>query len=248
LDLHLIQEELIRKVTQASRIRTIRSATISNKARKREEISAKHSVLPRKPGKLGSRSFKDVPTKPMFIAIGSSTGGPAILRNLFTILPGDYPIPIAVVQHITPSFFNELVNMFNRVSNLKIKRVEDGERPQKGTVYIASPNSHSVLDNYRRFRLSTGDTVNGHIPSASVLIETVADNYNKFGMGIILSGMGTDGATGMRALADRGGLTYVLDESSSVVYGMPQAVIDAEVNPGIISSKELPKLLTDILE
>jgi len=249
LDIHLIQEELIKKVLQASRIKTIRSAPIGgnvgkSKAKTTETPDAAKSRINAKESEAGK--FNELEAKPKFIAIGSSTGGPAILRHLLTTLPHDYPIPIAIVQHITPSFFNELVNIFNRVSNLKVKRVENRERPQKGTVYLASPRAHSILDDSRYFRLSSGDVVDGHIPSASVLIKAVADTYNRFGMGVILSGMGSDGASGMRALADRGGATYVLDEASSVVYGMPQAVIDAEVNPEIISSRDLPLLLTKI--
>ncbi len=248
LDLHLITEELIAKLLLASRIRPVRNARIGEEDRRRNSASAAKSTIQRRPRRWSETLPESAEPILRFIALGSSTGGPAVLRRLLALLAPDFPLPLAIVQHITPSFFNELVAIFDRVCPLTVKRAEEGESALPGRVYLAAPRSHLVVDERRRFRLRTGEPVSGHLPSASVLIESAARVYGTHAAGIILSGMGDDGAAGMKHLAERGGRVYVQDEASSVVYGMPKAVLDAGVNAVSVPAAGLPHLFQRLCE
>ena len=257
LDLHLIAEELIAKVLLASRIRPVRYAPIGEK----EETGKTDKPVPEQtetristPKTTASITVESAPipaprtSQTSFIAIGASTGGPALLRRLLASLPADYPVPVAVVQHITPSFYEELVRIFDRVCPLDVCRPVDGERPKPGKVYLAAPRSHLQVDDRRRFSLLTAEPVAGHIPSASVLLKSVASAYGIGSVGVILSGMGSDGVDGMKEIERVGGGAYVQDRLSSVVWGMPSAVLEAGVDANIVSAVELPELFRRLAE
>lgn len=252
LDLHLIAEELIAKVLLASRIRPVRFAPLERREtveRAAEKTTAEASPTTAKtpraaaPTKRRRPPPRDDDERPVrIIAVGASTGGPALLRRLLAALPADYPVPVAVVQHITPSFYEELLRIFQRVCALEVRRPVDGERVVPGRVYLAAPRSHLQVDDKGRFRLLTADPVAGHIPSATVLLESVARAYGAGAAGVILSGMGADGAAGMRELERAGGAAYVQDRLSSVVWGMPSAVLEAGVRAATVSAFELSGL------
>ncbi len=244
LDLELIAEELISKILMASRIRPIRNAPLTKKPVRKEVVDLEK--LKKKPGPLPEVPLRKKNWKvdrPHLITIGASTGGPALLRYLFSRLPADYPIPIAAVQHITPSFHSELLRIFNRVTPLSVVSPHEGEKPQPGKIYLASPRAHLTINQNYRFRLIDSEPVDGHVPSATRLIESAARAYGSLALGMILTGMGTDGATGMRALAERGGQVYILEEASCVVFGMPKAVLDKGVPAEALSQVGLAEVL-----
>jgi two-component system chemotaxis response regulator CheB len=162
---------------------------------------------------------------PRIIAIGASTGGPQALYSILKALPASFPVPIVVVQHISGGFLQGLVDWLNHDCALTIAIAEAGVMPKPGRVYFAPEGVHLRFDHQGCFRLETGVPVSGHCPSATALFEAIASYYRRSCVGILLTGMGRDGADGMQAIAQAGGTTIAQDEASCVVFGMPKEAI-----------------------
>ncbi len=158
------------------------------------------------------------------VAIGSSTGGPAALHQVLGALPADFSLPILIVQHISLGFVDGLAGWLDAACKLRVKVAEQRERIRPGIVYIA-PDDYHLEVGYRRTRLSQGEPVRGHRPSATALFKSVAKAYGPAAVALILTGMGADGAVGMKALRDAGAVTIAQDEASCVVFGMPKEAI-----------------------
>lgn len=159
---------------------------------------------------------------PDIIAIASSTGGPAALNEIFSRLPANFSVPIAVVQHISPEFLPSLVSWLDTITPLAVRIATAGDRPQAGHIYFAPGDAHLTLTARRTFELDT-TTRASYTPSADILLSSVALNYRQRAIGIVLTGMGNDGADGLQRMANAGAYTITQDEATSVVYGMPQA-------------------------
>lgn len=162
---------------------------------------------------------------PRVLAIGASTGGPQALQTILEALPTQFPVPIMCVQHISEGFLEGLIDWLKLKSRLKIRLAAVGELPQANTVYFAPERHHLQLDSQGRFRLYQGAPVCGHCPSITLLFESVANYYRRSAAGILLTGMGRDGADGLHAIAQMGGTTIAQDEATSVVFGMPKEAI-----------------------
>lgn len=162
------------------------------------------------------------------IAIGASTGGTEALYQVLQRLPGDLP-PIVVVQHMPPVFTNMYAQRLNGLCKPIIKEAESGETIKMGTVYIAPGGLQMQLvrqENQTKIRLFKGEKRNGHCPSCDVLFDSVASLYGKQALGIILTGMGQDGAYGLLNMKERGAETIGQDEKTSIVYGMPKVAYE----------------------
>ncbi|WP_310449756.1 chemotaxis-specific protein-glutamate methyltransferase CheB [Sulfuritalea sp.] len=156
------------------------------------------------------------------VAIGASTGGPQALREILSHLPGGFRVPVVCVQHIGADFLPEMVAWLAEVSPLPVRVAAQGEVPQAGVAYFAPGNAHLDLDDGGRFDLSEAPPCGGHRPSVTVTLRAVARHYGASAVGVLLTGMGRDGAEGMAEIAAAGGITIAQDEASSVVYGMPR--------------------------
>lgn len=156
------------------------------------------------------------------VAIAGSTGGPAALATILGALPTSVPVPIVVVQHITPGFHEGLVQWLDRTSAVPVRLARDHEPLRMGEVLVAPADAHLGVTRGGRVALSSGPPIGGHRPSATHLFETVADAYGASAVGAILTGMGVDGVQGLRRLKDAGGLVLAQDEATSIVYGMPR--------------------------
>lgn len=159
------------------------------------------------------------------VAVGGSTGGPAALATILGALPGDLPVPVAVVQHIAAGFEDGLVEWLQRESPLRVRLAVPGLPLCPGEVVIAPNGRHLGV---ARGIVTLRDTppVDGHRPSASYLFSSVASAYGSKAMGVILTGMGKDGATGLLELRKAGGYVVAQDEATSVVYGMAGWAVD----------------------
>jgi two-component system chemotaxis response regulator CheB len=160
------------------------------------------------------------------VAIGASTGGPPALQVILGGLPADYPLPVVVVQHISVGFSAGLASWLSSVTSLKCKLGEYGEAIQPGTVYFAPDGKHMTVNNKGVIFLDPSEPVGGQRPSINVLFESVARNFGAAAVGVLLTGMGKDGAQGLKAMRQAGAYAIAQDEKSSVVFGMPAAAID----------------------
>ncbi len=173
------------------------------------------------------------------IGIAASTGGPAALATVLKPLPADYPLPILVVQHITPGFAGSLADWLNGELSLHVRLAEQGEVAPPGTVLFAPDNCHMQVGEQGEVILHKQPPHKGSRPSADYLFISLANHYQDQALGVILTGMGDDGVEGLAELHRRGGLVLAQDEATSVVYGMPQAaakrkVVDQVLPVGLI--------------
>jgi len=169
------------------------------------------------------------------IGIATSTGGPNALAKLLNQLPDDFQIPIVIVQHIMKGFAGNFVTWLASVTRHHVKLAAQHELIQKNMVYIAPDDQHLTVNRFNRLVLSSDEPVKGHRPSADYLLFSIAKNYGERGMGIILTGMGDDGAEGMKAIKDAGGLTIAQNKDSSVIFGMPNEAINLNAVDKVVS-------------
>lgn len=177
------------------------------------------------------------------VTIGASTGGPQALNKVLAPLPSNFPIPIICTQHISEGFLQGLVDWLAGECQLKAKIAQVGESPLPGTIYFAPERSHLELDAQGRFIYSFAPPVDGHCPSVTVTFKSVANFYGRATAGILLTGMGRDGAAGIQTIAKAGGITIAQDEKSSVVFGMPKEAIALGAVKHILPIQEIAPLL-----
>jgi len=169
------------------------------------------------------------PGKTEVIAIGISTGGPDALRVVFAKIDPDLKVPILVVQHMPAGFTNEFAKSLDRICPLDVKEAEDGDAIRPGRILIAQGNKHLEVEKTATssvVRLSSTPLVSGHRPSADVLFASVAMAYSNHALGVIMTGMGRDGAQHIGTIYKEGGMTLGQDEASAVVYGMPRVAYE----------------------
>jgi two-component system chemotaxis response regulator CheB len=169
------------------------------------------------------------PANTEVVAIGISTGGPDALRVVFSKLDADLKVPFVVVQHMPAGFTNEFAKSLDRICPLDVKEAEEGDPLIPGRILIAQGNKH--LEVGRKgvsvvVHLSDAPLVSGHRPSADVLFASVALTFQNHALGVIMTGMGRDGAQQLGTIHKEGGLTLGQDESSAVVYGMPRVAYE----------------------
>lgn len=182
------------------------------------------------------------------VAIGASTGGPQALHAILTQLPENFPLPVICVQHISEGFLQGLVDWLASECQLPVKIAPAYEWPQPGTVYFPPEGRHLELDARGRFIYSAAPPVSGHRPSVSVTFSSVASFYGKGAAGVLLTGMGRDGADGLLAIAKAGGLTVAQDEASCVVFGMPKEAIALGAARHVLPVSDIASLLLNQLK
>jgi two-component system chemotaxis response regulator CheB len=175
------------------------------------------------------RKTRPIPTskaheRNLVVAIGASTGGPAAVMTVLKSLTANFPAPLVVVQHIYQGFSDGFASWLERNLPFEVRLAADGDRLAPGRILVAPDGFHTVLET-GRVRLNDGPPQNSCKPSVDALFLSAAETYRENALGILLTGMGTDGAKGAKAIRSRGGHVIVQDEDSCVVFGMPQAAI-----------------------
>ncbi len=171
------------------------------------------------------------------VAIGVSTGGPPAVQNVLSRLPAAFPASIVIAQHMPPAFTGPFAKRLDGVCKIHVKEAEDGERLMPGTAYVAPGGKHLMIDqkvSRIELRVTPHPEEALYKPSANVLISSVAKGVGKRGLGVILTGMGSDGKEGIAELKQKGGRIIAQNEQSCVVYGMPKAVVDADLADEIV--------------
>jgi len=190
------------------------------------------------------------PAKTDIIAIGISTGGPDALRVVFSKLDADLKVPILVVQHMPAGFTNEFARSLDRICPLDVKEAEDGDVIRPGLIIIAQGNKHLEVEKKgigsAVVHLSDAPLVSGHRPSADVLFASVAMAYQNHALGVIMTGMGRDGAQHLGTIYKEGGMTLGQDEKSAVVYGMPRVAYELGHVMEQVSLENMARRICDV--
>jgi two-component system chemotaxis response regulator CheB len=205
--------QLIAKIKAAADCRVVRAGSL---------IAA-----PVRSEKIPAGKFALAPTKT--VAIGISTGGPQAMEFLLAQLPPDFPGTILIVQHMPSGFTDMFARRLDELCALRVKEAQSGDVLQAGRVLICPGSRHMTVK-----RLPMGDVVvlndeapvNGHRPSVDVLFRSMAQEYGRLGIAVLMTGMGEDGAQGLGEVKKAGGMTIAQNEESCVVYGMPKAAIE----------------------
>jgi two-component system chemotaxis response regulator CheB len=176
---------------------------------------------PKQPAEPANKVFE-------LVAIGASTGGPVALKRVLSSLPADFPPAVLVVQHMPPIFTTAFAERLNSVCALTVKEAEHGDPVIPGRVLIAAGNHHMRVRRNgvdAHVLLDQREPVWGHRPSVDVLMQSVAEQYGADAIGVIMTGMGKDGAAGIRELHEKGGFILAQDRESSVIFGMNGEVV-----------------------
>lgn len=232
-DLQRIGMDIIRRVKILSRVKVITHIA----GRRKDESRVTRRIELPSAGKGGYA----------LVAIGSSTGGPSALMTVLSGLRKDFPIPVVIAQHIADGFIPGLVDWLDQGCSIKVNAATDGMAPKPGNAYLAPTGRNLVFDGAV---LKYADPQKGqlYIPSADTLFHSAADSLQRRAIGVILTGMGNDGAAGLKAMRDAGAATIAQDEKTSTVYGMPRAAFElgaaCESLPIQEISAELERLVT----
>jgi two-component system chemotaxis response regulator CheB len=181
------------------------------------------------------------------VAVTASAGGVQALITLIGALPADFPAPLLVVQHLDPRHDTTLAEILDRRSALRVKLAEAGERAERGTVHVAPPAKHLLVD--EDGVLSLSDSPRRHFvrPAADVLFESVARAYGPRALVCVLTGTGQDGAEGVGAVAARGGKVIVEDPETAEYSGMPGAAVATGHADLVLSLADIPTMIHDLL-
>lgn len=232
LNMHVTREELIAKVKGAA-VATPRYRRVL------AELPPLRRELPRPPSPLAPTLLPaELPLKRL-VVIGCSTGGPGALHQIIPRLPADLPAGYLVVQHMPPGFTRSLANRLNEISAVQVKEAEEGDLLQAGQVLVAPGGYHMQVGPDGRIQLNQEPALHGVRPAVDKLFESVAPLYGERVIGIILTGMGFDGAKGMGQLKRRGASTIAEDASTCIVFGMPKVVIELGVADQVLPIHEI---------
>ena len=212
----------------------------------RSNVVALSSELPEKAARRRAATQSARQNTGKIVAIGASSGGPHALRYLLPRLPADFDAGVVVCQHMPESFTSMMARWLDDICDLEVREARDGDLALPGRVLIAPGNKHMKV---RRVALGcevileSGPLVNGHRPSVDVLFKSVAEQYSHEATGLIMTGMGSDGAIGLGEIKRAGGHTIAQDKESCSVYGMPRSALDRGSVEKVLPLTEMPGYL-----
>ncbi|MGE5397861.1 MAG: protein-glutamate methylesterase/protein-glutamine glutaminase [Chitinophagales bacterium] len=241
LDINMVATELVGKIRAA--------AGTGRKLQMLAWPQRKDRVVP--PVKKAAVSSK----LERIVLIGTSTGGPRALYEVIPQLPGDLAAAVLVVQHMPPGFTKSLAERLNSVSSLTVKEAENGEQIKPSYVYIAPGDYHMKVKravvastNNLNINLTQEKAVSGHRPSVDVMIESVVSEFWSHMVGVIMTGMGQDGARGVMGIKSKGGKVIAQDQGTCIVYGMPKAVVQAGNADAVVGLGQIAKEIVYFLK
>ncbi len=237
-----IKNDLIFKVKEIAR-----QKQLTERLNRIRTINYKPSLVPRLTNvtndlpKIGYRA----------VSLGISTGGPFTLQKVLPMLSENLPVPIFIVQHMPPKFTKSLAERLNGLCQLEVKEAESGESVRPGVIYIAPGGMHMKIKsngiNNVLVDITKEPSGTLHRPSVDVMMNSVNDVYGKHNLGVIMTGMGKDGFEGIKYLKSLGGYSIAQNEETSVVYGMPKAIVDAGLADAVLSAEKIPELINRLV-
>ncbi|GBE53325.1 chemotaxis response regulator protein-glutamate methylesterase [bacterium BMS3Bbin14] len=207
-----------------------------------KRTSPQRPVRPLQPGVAPREKGQD-----LLLVIGCSTGGPRALLRILSTFPRDFPASIVVAQHMDEQFISGLVDWLNNQVALEVKVLSKGDRPRPGVVLIPATSHHLVMHRNNTLGYSVEPTDNYYHPSVDVFFKSVARYWQGGCIGVILTGMGRDGADGLLALRRQGNYSIAQDQESSVVFGMPKAAIEVGAAQDILPVEDIGSKIIDKL-
>jgi len=223
--------------------KTSASAVAPKTAKPRFQRAQKIAAKPA-PKKVALRPFK---VGDPLIIIGASTGGPRALQKVLAALPGDLPAAIAIVQHMPPGFTRSLAQRLNETSGLTVQEAVDGDRLARGLALLAPGNFHLRFKEGKQVTLDQGERRQHVRPSVDVTMESAAQYFKSAVIGVILTGMGADGAEGAGAIKTAGGKIISEDETTCVVYGMPRSVAEAGLSDRVVPLTDVAATVVEMV-
>lgn len=235
LDIQHIRSDLIAKIHAAAQSRMSNPASALTRRPPQSFVPESHA-----------RTFS---SRPAIVAVGISTGGPKALQEMLPLLPHDLSVPILIVQHMPLGFTAPFAQRLNSLCSVTVREASHGETVQPGVVYLAAAGKHMRVERISPSRtilcLDThpGDCL--HVPSVNVLMNSVAAAYRNLALGIIMTGMGSDGAEGIESIFRAGGLTIGQDEATCTVYGMPRVCAEMGILTRVVPLSQIPKQILE---
>lgn len=211
------------------------------------------SRLTGKTAKVSQRTnFQEVPGKihhkmPPLLVIGASTGGPMALAKVLSTIPVRTPLAIVVVQHVDSYFAEGLASWLADQTQFPVRVAVDGDIPKSGLVLLAGRDEHMAINSNNQLKYSTNGADKFYCPSVNVFFQSVAAHWATPGIAVLLTGMGTDGAQGLKALHDKGWFTIAEHQSSCIVYGMPKAAVDIGAATEIVPLEKIGHTIIEVL-
>ena len=254
LTIDQLHEQIIEKVKAASQI-GVRKLDKEKKALKKkpikkpEHISTATTESPTEAVSAARQQREPLPSKIItlqkVVAIGCSTGGPRALTEIIPLLSADIPACVIVVQHMPAKFTTSLAERLDSISEIPVREASNGDKIRPGIVYIAPGDYHILAGKGDVLYLNQDPPQHGVRPSVNVFLKSVAQQYGKRAIGVILTGMGTDGCKGVADVKENGGYVFAEHEKTCVVYGMPRAAVESgNVDRTII----LPRMADELIQ
>ena len=227
-------KELLQTLKLMSEVKLVKRTAST----KKEHITAKSAIEKT----IGSESEIKI------VAIGASTGGPLVLQKILYGLPKNLSVPLLIVQHISQGFTEGFVEWLMNTTNFPLHIAAHGEYPLPGHGYVAPDNFHMGVEKGPRIVLSDHESENGLRPSVAYLFRTAAQVFGSRAIGVLLTGMGRDGADELKLMKEKGAVTIVQDKESSVVHGMPGEAIKLNAATYILSPENIAVTLTALIK
>ncbi len=227
---------LLQTVKLMAEVKVVRRWT-----RSRREVASNLVGLNQKsPGPMSAES--------QVVAIGASTGGPIVLQTILSRLPKVFPVPIFIVQHMAAGFMHGFVDWLAQSSALPVAIAGHGQEALPGCVYVAPDGYHMHVQRGSRIWLTSDPPEHGLRPSVSSLFRSIAEAYGRRSVGVLLTGMGKDGAAELKVLREKGAVTIVQDRESSVVHGMPGEALNLDAASYVLSPEQVAAALTTLVD
>ncbi len=212
-------------------------------------LGARHQSLVDDTKSSGQDTYR-LKKQPKLLVIGASTGGPVALAEVLVTLPANFPLPIVLVQHMPENFTKAFAERLNKQCNINVREAVDGDQLQPGLALLAPGGKQLMLDkrNGGSVRVLPDDERVNYKPSLDITFGSAANIYGDKVLGVVLTGMGSDGCNGARLLKEAGSALWSQDEASCVIYGMPMAVARAGLTDKVLSLKDIgPRLVREVM-
>jgi two-component system chemotaxis response regulator CheB len=251
LDMNSIRDEICRKLKTASRVRVVRNARNTGAEKARAPLAgnpyAKSGPSNGNPSSTGSMPAYVASTgngnRHPIVVMAASTGGPQTLMQLVPQIPREFIGSIILVQHMPGTFTSQFSKQLAEVAGVRVKEAEHGDELRPGTFYVCPGSHHLRISGTGRIELQEGERINGYRPCADIAMESAAAFAGPMCVGVVLTGMGSDGTKGIQAIKAAGGHVIAQDEATSVIFGMPSEAIKTGVVDQVLGVDAIPAAL-----